>query len=113
MSPYELYRYIDYLQDSGQATERYELAFWQKLVLPLSAAVMMLLAVPFSLGSPRSLSIGRQVVLAVAVGVTFHLASQALASLALILELNAAAVTFSPPLLLLFLSLWLLMHSRR
>ena len=40
LSPTGLYQYIEYLRASEQATERFEMVFWQKATLPLAIIIM-------------------------------------------------------------------------
>ena len=101
LSPSQLYRYIRYLESSAQKTDRYELAFWQKLTLPFATGAMILLAIPFAFGSPRATSLGKRIILAIAVGVGFQILNQVAANLGLILELRAPVVTLSPVVLVL------------
>ena len=49
MSAVNLRAYIEHLRDNRQKTTRYEIAFWSKLLYPLAAIVMMVLAIPFAL----------------------------------------------------------------
>ncbi|MFA0373146.1 LptF/LptG family permease, partial [Vibrio sp. 10N.222.54.F6] len=42
--------YLDYLQNNNQASARYELALWRKLMQPVTIAVMMLVALSFVFG---------------------------------------------------------------
>jgi len=72
----DLYSYYQYLSDNGQDADRYELAFWSRLVMPLSIAVMMLLAVPFIFGPLRAVSIGQRIFIGFLVGLGFFLFNQ-------------------------------------
>ena len=97
MSVSQLYAYIRYLVDSGQKTDRYELAFWQKLALPLATGVMLLLATPFAFGTPRSTSIGKRAVLALGCGILFQIVTQVAVNGGLVLNLDPALTTLSTP----------------
>jgi lipopolysaccharide export system permease protein len=48
MSTLDLFRYIRHLRDNKQDTQRYEIAFWKKVVYPLTLFVMVALALPFA-----------------------------------------------------------------
>ncbi len=97
MSPSQLYAYVQYIENSGQQTDRYKLAFWQKLVLPLQTGVMVLLAVPFAFGSPRSTSVGKRVMLALGGGILFQIITQVVANTGLILGFHPALTTLATP----------------
>ena len=48
LSAWGLYQYTRHLAANKQSTERYEIAFWKKIVYPFAALVMMALALPFA-----------------------------------------------------------------
>ena len=73
---WELMTYVDYLKENHQASERYELAFWSKIMMPLSSAVMVFLAVPFIFGPLRSSSMGGRIVIGSMLGIGFYLFNQ-------------------------------------
>ena len=96
LSPTGLYQYIKYLQASEQATERFEMVFWQKATLPIAVIIMMLCSFPFVFGSLRSSSAGKRIILATIVGFAFHLFSQSSVNLGLMLDLNPLLTTLLP-----------------
>ena len=50
----DLYRYIGLLRGSGQAAARYELAFWQKISVPLAAGAVPVEKVTVDTEAPAS-----------------------------------------------------------
>ena len=76
MSATNLRSYIDHLRDNRQSTTRYEIAFWNKLLYPLAAIVMMVLAIPFALTSARAGGVGARIVLGILLGLGFHFAGR-------------------------------------
>ena len=74
----KLRRYIGHLDDNQQQTAAYRLAFWNKLMLPLSAAVMLALAVPFAFVNIRARALGRSLFTGVILGLSFHATTRAL-----------------------------------
>jgi lipopolysaccharide export system permease protein len=109
MSPLQLHGYTRYLRKSGQPSGPYELAFWQKVTLPLVTGAMILLALPAAFGLPRSADTGKRIFLAVAFGLAFQVVSQLLANAGLVLSLPASLVTLGP-LLLLFAGAFVLLR---
>lgn len=109
MSPVQLYGYARYLRQSGQNADRYDLAFWQKVTLPLVTGAMVLLALPAAFGLPRSADTGKRIFLAVAFGLAFQVVSQLVANAGLVLSLPAPLVTLGP-LLLLFAGAFVLLR---
>jgi len=98
-----LYQYLKYLRASGQATERFELVFWQKVALPVAVVVMMLCSFPFIFGSLRVTNAGKRIVLATITGLAFQLISQLLANLGLMLDLSPLLMVATPILAILVL----------
>jgi len=73
----QLRQYMMYLRENNQDTRPYQLAYWQKLILPLSTAVMVVLAIPFVFGSLRSGSMGRNLFIGIMVGLLFYVVNKA------------------------------------
>lgn len=72
MSALSLRAYIEHLHDNRQKATRYEIAFWNKLLYPAVAIAMMVLAIPFALGSARSGGVGGRIVIGILIGMAFH-----------------------------------------
>lgn len=72
MSAWSLFQYIRHLSENRQATERYEIALWKKMVYPLAALVMMALALPFAYLQVRFGGVGVKVFAGIMLGVLFH-----------------------------------------
>ena len=80
----QLKKYIEHLKLNAQDTRAYELAYWGKVVLPLSTAVMLILAVPFVFGNARAGSLGRNLFLGIMVGMGFFVLNKALGYIVLV-----------------------------
>jgi lipopolysaccharide export system permease protein len=76
MSALNLRAYIEHLRDNRQKATRYEIAFWNKLLYPAVAIAMMVLAVPFALGSARSGGVGPKLIGGILIGLAFHFAGR-------------------------------------
>jgi len=72
MSAGKLVSFIDHLRDNRQRTTRYEIALWNKVLYPLAAIIMMVLAIPFAVQHSRTGGLGGKVALGILLGVTFH-----------------------------------------
>ena len=112
LSPLDLFQYIRRLDSNGLNTHRYRFIFWQQMSLPLALIAMSLLAVPFVLGSVRSMSIGQRVAIGGSIGIVFYLAEQIIGNLALLNEFDPALAAFGPDILLLIAALYLLGRVR-
>lgn len=113
MSPSQSFRYLGYLRESGQPAERHELALWQKLTMPLTTGVMVLLAIPFAFGSPRLVSVGKRILMALGAGLGFQIIDQVSGALGLLLKLSPALTNLAPIALALAFGLWLLTREQR
>lgn len=91
LSIWQLREYIQHLSENNQKTDAYELAFWNKLILPLSVAVMVILAIPFVFGNLRTGSMGKNLFLGIMLGLGFYAANKGFGATVLAYEL--------PPLL--------------
>tara|TARA_R110002049_G_scaffold13509_2_gene58430 strand:+ start:75973 stop:77064 length:1092 start_codon:yes stop_codon:yes gene_type:complete len=72
----DLYQFVQGLKQRKEQSYRYELLFWQKIMIPVSAAIMIFLGMPFVFGSQRTVSTGKRITLGVLAGVTFYVVSQ-------------------------------------
>jgi lipopolysaccharide export system permease protein len=80
--------YINYLKENFQSVDEYELAFWTKIMMPISTAVMVLLAVPFIFGPLRSTPVGGRIFAGAIIGVGFHLFNQTFQQMGLVYGLS-------------------------
>ena len=71
-----LFRYVRGLKSRGEQSYRFELLLWQKLMVPLSAMIMILLGLPFIFGSQRSSSTGKRITYGVLAGISFYVFTQ-------------------------------------
>ena len=76
LSMAQLRKYIGHLKRNHQDTRASELAYWGKWMLPVSTAVMVVLAIPFVLGSIRAGTMGRNLFLGSLMGLSFFFFSQ-------------------------------------
>ncbi len=74
----QLRRYIDHLNANRQETSVHELAFWNKITLPLSTAVMVVLAIPFVFIHLRSGMLGRNLFVGIMLGIGFYAGNKGL-----------------------------------
>lgn len=96
LSGRDLYDHIQYLEQNGLETSRYELALWRKLATPLSALVMMLLALPMVFGSLRATGAGQRIFFGALIGIGYLLAERLFTHLGLIYGLPVAFSAFLP-----------------
>jgi len=76
MSVFNLRAYIEHLRDNRQKATRYEIAFWNKILYPVVAIVMMILAIPFAVQSARAGGVGAKIVTGILLGMGFYFAGR-------------------------------------
>lgn len=91
MSALNLRAYIEHLRDNRQKATRYEIAFYNKLLYPLAAVAMMVLAIPFALGSTRAGGVGAKIVMGILLGLAFHFAGRLFSHVGLLNDWPALA----------------------
>ena len=99
LSARELYDNVDYLKRNRLESSAFELAFWSKFSVPFSSVVMLLIAVPFVLGSRRVNSGGQRIFIGSLIGIAFLLLSKVSSQLGLVLDLPGALGAFFPAVL--------------
>mgnify|MGYP005810322497 CR=1 FL=1 len=91
--------YLDYLEANEQDSSRYQLAFWRKLMQPITVAVMLLVALSFIFGPLRSVSMGARIMMGVFTGILFFVCNQVLGSLSIVYQLPPILGAVMPSLI--------------
>jgi len=114
MSLSVLYEYSNYLQSIKRSHLQYSSAFWQRIIMPLTVAAMVLLATPISasMGSLRSNSFGITIGIGALVGLLFYVGAQIVFALGQVLRLDAALVTLFPTLMVALCALFMMRRMR-
>ena len=86
MSTVELYRISQFLAANGQGAAKLQLALFQNLLMPVSIAVMLLLALPFAQIQQRSSGIGTRIFVGILLGLVFIVFNRLFSYLALLHE---------------------------
>lgn len=113
MSLRNLYLYIQHLTENQQRTERYEIAFWKKLIYPLAVLVMMALAVPFAFRLDRLGGISMRIFAGIMIGIFFHMLNGLFSSLGVINYWPPMFSAATPSLLFLLAAATLLWLEER
>ena len=111
MQPLDLYRYVRDLDRRHQPAARYTQELWAKVAIPLAMAAMILIAVPFAFGPPRTQSIGQRVMLGTMIGMIFALIQQITTYLGQLLNLSPALTATAPAVALMALAFYLLRRA--
>jgi lipopolysaccharide export system permease protein len=104
----DLWSYIRSLDERAQNSKAYALAFWQKVCLPATTGVMVLLSLTFIFGSTRTRNASQRIFMGMLTGVVFHLINQIIGHLGLILNIPPILTTLLPVGFILIVALRLL-----
>ena len=91
-----LYHYIKGLKDRAEQSYQVELLFWQKIIMPISAAIMILLGLPFVFGSQRHVSTGKRITFGVLAGLAFYIGSQLLSHIGALWQWPPLVIAIMP-----------------
>ncbi len=103
--------YLDYLKANEQDPSRYQLAFWRKLVQPVTVAVMLFVALSFIFGPLRSVSMGARIMMGVVTGILFFICNEVLGSLSLVYQFPPVIGAISPSILFISVA-WYFMNKK-
>ncbi len=113
MSASELAVYTRHLSENKQETERFKIAFWKKLVDPLSIFVLMALALPFAYLHTRSGGVSLKIFVGIMIGVGFIVVNNLVSHIGLLSAMPPLATALAPSLLFLALAITALMRVER
>ncbi len=94
-----LFQYIQFMKRGGQDATTYEVAFWRKIFTPFITVIMLIMAVPFVLGSLRQVSVGQRVFVGTLIGTVFFTLNQSFSSLAVVYKIEPLIATAMPGLI--------------
>ncbi len=101
LSSFKLWNYIQYLKDNRLEYEQYELAFYNRLFMPLAIIAMVLIAVPFVFVSQRHSSIGQKIVIGFLIGIIFYIANRLIGQMGLVYDFPPMLAAALPTLLVI------------
>lgn len=103
--------YLQYLEDNDQDSSRYLLAFWRKIVQPITVAVMLLVALSFIFGPLRSVSMGARIMMGVATGILFYISNEVMGSMSLVYQLPPILGAVMPSIIFVSIALYLMQRK--
>ncbi|MGM0595208.1 MAG: LPS export ABC transporter permease LptG [Pseudomonadota bacterium] len=107
---WELSSLVDFMRENGLSSQRYEVAMWVRLFVPLATAGMILLALPFVFGSMRAVGVGARVMVGAMIGIVFYIANNVISRMGLLYDIPPL-LSAALPTLLVFVA-WLLLMRR-
>jgi len=90
---------VHYLKQNGLQAGDFQLEYWKRIFQPLTAIVMMLLAIPFVFGFSRSVTMGWRVSFGIFVGFAFYILNAFLGQFSIVFELPPVFAAIFPTLL--------------
>jgi len=96
---WELYQYINYIEENGQSGIDYLVAFWSKIASPFACMMMIFLAVPFVLQDTRSVSNNHRVLIGGGLGVVFVFLTKASSYVSIVYEFSPFFMVLMPTML--------------
>lgn len=111
LAPAELYEYVHYLRETGQQADAYALALWRKPGGALTMIAMLMLSIPFALGSVRT-GLGHRLVLAAVTGILAYLLDQIISNAGLLLNMSPPVIALAPGVILIAFAAWTLQRVR-
>lgn len=105
MSAYDLSAYSKHLAENNQRNDRYEIAFWKKIVYPFAVFVMMALALPFAYLHFRAGGVSLKIFTGIMIGVSFQLANSLFSHLGLLNTWPPFVTAALPGLLFLLMAI--------
>ena len=105
MSAISLIQYMKHLELNNQSTQRYQIAFWNKLLYPIAAISMALIALAFIPNNRRSINLSSKLFVGILIGLSFFFLTKLVGFMALLFNWNAV-ISATAPTLGLFLIGW-------
>ncbi|KQQ88911.1 LPS export ABC transporter permease LptG [Massilia sp. Leaf139] len=105
MSANELAVYSRHLAENRQESERFQIAFWKKIIDPLAIFVLMALALPFAYLHTRSGGVSLKIFIGIMIGIGFLLLNALFSHVGLLSTWPAFLTAVAPSLLFLLLAI--------
>lgn len=94
-----LFQFAQYFESEGLDSGIYFLAFWKKLLQPLSTLVLVILAVSFVFGHLREATMGYRIFIAISIGLAFTTVQRMMEPVSLIYGFSPLMAVLTPILL--------------
>ncbi|WP_434352880.1 LPS export ABC transporter permease LptG [Psychrobacter sp. HD31] len=107
----QLYDHRQFMQSQGNRSLEHELAFWQKLLSPLSILSLVIVACSFVFGSLRTHSLGLRVVVALLFGLFFSYMQDLVGFISLATGVSPLLMVLLPIIASGLFGLWLLQRK--
>ncbi|KTD33775.1 LPS export ABC transporter permease LptG [Legionella israelensis] len=112
MSLKQLRRFIREQKRNKQNVMDYKLAYWQRLIQPLTTMVMMILAIPFIFGPLRSSTMGSKFLIGATVGFGFYIVNRFFGPVSMVYQWPAELAAVGPTLMFSIIGVYLMRRVR-
>ena len=112
MTLLELHNYLHVQKKNHQSSANFQLAYWQRLIQPLTTLVMMVLAIPFIFGPLRSSTMGSKLIVGSLVAFSFHMINHFFGPVGEVLQLPPIVSGLGPTLVFGLLGLYMMRKVR-
>jgi lipopolysaccharide export system permease protein len=113
MSVWNLYAFIQHLQNNKQKTTRYDVALWSKMTYPLACMVMVILALPFGFIQQRSGGTSAKLFIGVVLGVAYQILNRVFIHLGVLNDWPPLMSAITPTIIFLMAGLSMLFVIER
>lgn len=114
MSVSALSTYIRHLEANHQQTKQYEIAWWRKLLYPVAAMIMALVALAFTPQSTRHGNMGLKLFFGICLGLAFHFAGRLFSFTSQLYGIPPFLTAALPTTIFAILAVWLIRkHEKR
>ncbi|MET0963059.1 MAG: LPS export ABC transporter permease LptG [Noviherbaspirillum sp.] len=113
MSAADLSLYSRHLAENKQRSERYEIAYWRKLIYPFAVFVMMAVALPFAYLHFRTGGVSLKIFAGIMIGVSFQLINRLFSHIGMLNTWPPFATAIMPSVLFLLAAIAALMWVER
>jgi lipopolysaccharide export system permease protein len=100
MSIFELIKYIKHLNANHQSTNRYKIAFWAKLIYPLTCLSMAILSIIFIPNNRRNINLNSKLFIGIIVGVSFFFITKLINYMAILFAWNPIISSIIPNIII-------------
>jgi lipopolysaccharide export system permease protein len=107
-----LYRFAKFFEAEGLDSDSYFLAFWKKLLQPISTLALVVLAISFVFGPLRESTMGFRVFVALGIGLAFTIVQRMLEPASLLYGFSPILAVMTPILICIALGLIILRGVR-
>lgn len=112
MSLVRLSTYSNHLAQNGQQASKFQFEYWKRIFQPLATLIMMLLAIPFVLNAPRSVTMGWRMLLGVIVGFVFYILNAFFGQVCVVYDVTPFVAAMLPTVLFAVVGYVVLLSTR-